>query len=39
MTLLPAETLDLGNRQTLNTSFAQGLPDILQLERLNDCRD
>ena len=39
MAFLPTETLHLSHRQSLNAGFPKGLPDVLQLERLNDCRN
>src|SRR3984957_11012494 len=39
MTALPAETADLGHRDALHAYFADGLPDIVELEWFDDRGD
>jgi hypothetical protein len=37
MALLTPETLDLGDGDSLYTDLGESLPDIIELERLDDC--
>jgi hypothetical protein len=39
MTLLTAETLDFGYRDAGYPDLGEGLTNIIQLERLDDCRN
>jgi hypothetical protein len=37
MALLTSEPLDLGDGNALYTNLGKGLPNIIELERLDDC--
>jgi hypothetical protein len=39
MPFLPAETLDFGNGHALDTDLIQGILDIIQPKRLDNCFD
>jgi hypothetical protein len=39
MAFLPAETLDLGHSDSLNANFCERLPNVVELEGLDDGRN